>query len=104
MEARVSDLTISAITLWEAHLLMERKRIVAVATPESTIDSWLRTYPVSVAPVTAEIAVLSRSLRFDHEDPADRFIAATAHALGMPLATADAHLCNLPWLQHFGAD
>ena len=55
-------------------------------------------YPLKVIPLDLEIALLSRSLPYRHEDPADRFIAATAHRLGVPLATSDARLLGLPWL------
>ena len=45
------------------------------------------------------MAIAARTLTFNHEDPADRFIGATAHVLGVPLATADPKLHNLPWLK-----
>ena len=43
-------------------------------------------------PITAEIALLSRSPLFQHGDPADRLIGATALQLGAALITADAKL------------
>jgi PIN domain nuclease of toxin-antitoxin system len=47
----------------------------------------------------SNIAYLSRSLQFDHADPIDRFIAATAFQLNIPLVTADASLQKLSWLK-----
>ncbi|MEB3360555.1 MAG: PIN domain-containing protein [Synechococcaceae cyanobacterium] len=47
-------------------------------------------------PITAEIAVLSRSCIFQHGDPADRLIAATALHGRWPLITADEKLRALP--------
>lgn len=92
-------IAISATSIWEAHLLLERGRITPVASPEQTIRSWLGAYPFPVIPIGMEIAMLSRTLRFQHEDPADRFIASTAFQLGVPLATLDARLGSLDWLQ-----
>jgi PIN domain nuclease of toxin-antitoxin system len=45
--------------------------------------------PVSLAPLTAEIALTSCRLTDFHGDPADRIIVATAIAMGIPLITAD---------------
>ena len=47
---------------------------------------------LAVLPITPEIALLSRSSLFQHGDPADRLIGATALHLGTPLITADAKL------------
>jgi hypothetical protein len=47
-------------------------------------------------PITAEIAVLSRSSLLQQDDPADRLIAATALHGGWPLITADEQLRALP--------
>ena len=47
---------------------------------------------VSVAPVGVEIAIASRRLDLPHDDPADRFLAATAQVLDLTLVTADERL------------
>ena len=44
------------------------------------------------APLTREVAIRSRSVRIDHEDPADRFLAATADVYELPLVTGDERL------------
>ena len=49
--------------------------------------------------ITPEIALLSRSDLFEHGDPADRLIGATALQLGARLITADARLRGLPELE-----
>jgi PIN domain nuclease of toxin-antitoxin system len=91
--------TLSAATVWELALLIEKGRIDTGMSPAETVSAWLGRTPMRVIPIDAEIALLSRSLPFQHEDPADRFIAATAHRLGAPLATSDARLLSLPWLK-----
>jgi PIN domain nuclease of toxin-antitoxin system len=47
------------------------------------------------APLTHEIALAARELPFPHQDPADRFLAATALVLHLTLVTADARLQGL---------
>jgi hypothetical protein len=47
------------------------------------------------APLTHEIVVAARELPLPHQDPADRFLAATASVLGLPLVTADHRLLEL---------
>jgi PIN domain nuclease of toxin-antitoxin system len=48
--------------------------------------------PRREAALTHDIAVASRRLTLSHDDPADRFLAATAQVLGLTLVTADARL------------
>ena len=91
---------ISAISVWEACLLIEHGRLEIQATdPYQGIRDLVRQTPIKVAAVNEEIAILSRELKFKHEDPADRLIAATAKAYQLPLVTADKNLKNLRWLE-----
>lgn len=90
---------ISAVSVWEVAMLFEKERLKTNLPVGAKVADMLKRYPLTVVPVDAEIALLSRSLPFEHEDPADRFIAATAHRLGVPLATSDARLLALPWLR-----
>ncbi len=85
---------LSPISLWEALLLAEKGRITLSPNPRA----WLRDAARSVreAPLTFEVAAASRQLRLDHEDPADRFIVATAKVFGLRLITADARLLGCP--------
>ena len=90
---------ISAISVWETVTAMQKGRIATVASPENTLRNWLLGNPFQVIPLDEEIALLSRTLSFVHDDPADRFIAATAYRLNCPLATTDDRLLALPWLK-----
>ena len=47
---------------------------------------------IRILPISPRIAVLAQSDEFEHGDPADRLIAATALAYRAPLVTADAGL------------
>ena len=44
------------------------------------------------ATVTNDVAIMSRQLTLSHQDPADRFLAATARVMGLTLVTADERL------------
>ena len=90
---------ISSVSVWEIAMLFEKGRLRSDIGVDSKVRDMLSRYPLTVVPIDTDIALLSRTLPFAHEDPADRFIAATAHRLGVPLATSDARLLSLPWLK-----
>ena len=56
------------------------------------VRSMLRSTPLRAAPLNHEVAIQSRSLNLPHQDPADRFLAATAIVYDLTLVTADERL------------
>jgi len=92
LQSDESELWISPISAWEALLLAERGRIAVAGDPHLWIRKMLEMIPRREAPITNEIALKSRSLTFEHQDPADRFLVATASVLGLVLVTADKRL------------
>jgi len=96
-----AGLAIADITLWELALLQERGRLQlpAEVAPAHHLKQLLAALRLAVLPITPEIALLSRSALFQHGDPADRLIGATALQLGAPLITADARLRALDGLE-----
>lgn len=95
----VNEFALSAVSVWETVLAAQRGRIVVAASPEDNARQWLASSPVPVLPVDREIAILARTLRFEHQDPADRFIAATAYHHACALVTMDTRLSKLDWLK-----
>lgn len=93
------ELAISAISVWETAIAVQIGRLNSPMSAEETVRKWIGASPIQIVSVDSEIAILSRSLRFEHDDPADRFIAATAFRLGCPLATVDERLRKLKWLK-----
>jgi PIN domain nuclease of toxin-antitoxin system len=87
-----NELWLSPISVWEAHLLAERGRVRVDTAPAEWVERMVQALPRREAALTHEIAVASRRLALAHEDPADRFLAATAQVLGLTLVTADARL------------
>ena len=89
-----SQLWLSPISIWEFLLLAERGRVRVAdgLSPTEWVDAALARAPMHDAALTREVALRSRSVRLAHDDPADRFLAATAEVYELTLVTADEHL------------
>ena len=92
LESPHNELWLSSISVWEATVLAERGRIAINAAPAEWVREMVRAIPRREAPLTHDIAVASREVALSHQDPADRFLAATARVLGLTLVTADERL------------
>jgi PIN domain nuclease of toxin-antitoxin system len=79
---------VSAISQWEVSMLAMKGRLNLKPDEETWFSTNLAA-PVSLAPLTAEISLISCRLPEFHGDPADRIIVATAITFGIPLITAD---------------
>jgi PIN domain nuclease of toxin-antitoxin system len=88
-----NELWLSPISTWEALVLHAKGRIRL----HGDLGSWMTksTAPFREAPLTHEIALAARELKMAHQDPADRFLAATAKVLDLTLVTADVNLLGL---------
>lgn len=89
VESGEHELLLSSISLWETLLLSERGRLGLGDDPASWIEFALREYPITEAPINHRIAMLSRRIELARQDPADRFLAATAIAHDATLLTHD---------------
>ncbi len=87
---------LSPISVWEAHLLIERGRVRVDRAPAEWIREALVEAPIEEAPLTTEVALASRALVSKHRDPADRFLVATAQIFDLTLVTADRQLYSIP--------
>jgi PIN domain nuclease of toxin-antitoxin system len=88
-----NELWLSPISTWEALMLNAKGKIRLPAD----LSQWVAqaTTPLREAPLTHEIALAARQLPLAHNDPADRFLAATAQTLHLTLVTADRNLLGL---------
>ena len=91
-----NTLALSPVSVWEVLVLAEEGRVLLDPDPWSWIRTALTVRPVRRVPVTFEVALGSRAIRLGHDDPADRFIAATAMVHGLTLVTADRSLLRCP--------
>jgi len=88
-----NELWLSPVSIWEALLLHAKGRIQL----HVSVRDWVTRSTVYMreAPLTHEIVVAAQELPLPHQDPADRFLAATAEVLGLTLVTADHRLLGL---------
>ena len=73
---------------------MEKGRLIPGMPARLWIAQAMTRLPTREAPLTHDIAHESRVLDLPHEDPADRFLAATAKVLELTLVTADRRLAR----------
>ena len=92
LEDPETELWLSPISVWEVLMLAQRKRVVLTPDAEAWVRESLEQVPVHEASLNHEIAIESRSIDLDHDDPADRFLAATARVYDLTLVTADRRL------------
>lgn len=85
-------LWLSPISVWETSLLVERGRLELDTDARTWIQDAIASSGVGEAPLNHEVALQSRELKMKHDDPADRFIAATASVYQFALVTADERL------------
>jgi PIN domain nuclease of toxin-antitoxin system len=89
-----NQLWLSPVSIWEFLLLAERGRVRLRdgTRPREWVEAALSRAPMQDAALNREVAVRSRSVRVAHDDPADRFLAATADVYELTLVTADERL------------
>ena len=89
LEDPESKLWFSPISVWEILLLAEKKRILFQGDIIKAVRDIFLKIPFREAPVNREVAIQSRLVDLPHQDPADRFLAATALVYDLTLVTAD---------------
>ena len=87
-----NELWLSAISTWEFLILVEKGRVELSMPVEDWLAEAHARAPMYEAPITHEIAWESRRVDLPHQDPVDRFLAATATVLDLILVTADERL------------
>jgi PIN domain nuclease of toxin-antitoxin system len=87
-----NELWFSPISVWEILLLAEKGRISLGSDNVKSVRDIFRTIPLKEAPINLEVAVQSRLVNLPHQDPADRFLAATAVVYDLTLVTADSRI------------
>jgi PIN domain nuclease of toxin-antitoxin system len=94
LESSENELWLSPISIWELLILVEKRRVTLDRDPVAWIAAAQEAMPLLEAPLTGEVAIRSRSVDLPHEDPADRFIAATAAVYGLTLVTGDGRILD----------
>jgi PIN domain nuclease of toxin-antitoxin system len=93
-----NSLHVPVIVLTELHRLVRRGKI-AIHAPDG-LDQWFRKgliqHQAQCEPITLEIAHAAEVLPAIHNDPADRFILATAQVLGAGILSPDTVMPKYP--------
>lgn len=90
----IGRVAVPAIAFWEVGLLQERSRLRLPSTVREWRDSVLAAGAIEL-PLDGTVALRAIDLAGLHDDPADRFIVATALVHEAALVTADERL--LAW-------
>lgn len=85
-------LWLSPISVWELGMQAARGRVEI----EGDYEEWLQRarlhLPLREAPLNHQVACASLKVELPQRDPADRFLAATAHVFDLVLLTVDRQL------------
>ena len=87
--ARDTELWLSPISVWEFLLLVENGRVSVQGSARDWVEATLAKVPMHDAQLNLDVALRSRTIHTDHDDPADRFLAATAAVYDLTLVTDD---------------
>ena len=90
-----NEIWLSPVSVWEALLLAENGHIRIPEGPHRFFEAVIAEQGYRRAELTNEVAFESRRLALSTEDPADRFLAATAKVYDLTLVTADEGLLAL---------
>lgn len=85
-----SSVAISSISLYEIGQKVRLGKWPEMVSRVAALTQMAHRQGVEVLDVSAEISLAAGVLHWDHRDPFDRIIAATAHKVGLQLLSADA--------------
>jgi PIN domain nuclease of toxin-antitoxin system len=93
LESPENECWLSPISTWELLTLVAKGKMQLDLDPREWIARAVSRF--REAPLTHQIAVVSRQMQIPHQDSADRFLVATAKVLDLTLVTADRTLLGL---------
>jgi PIN domain nuclease of toxin-antitoxin system len=96
-----NELWFSAVSVWELVLLDSKKRIELGTDVATWVRQTLEQLNINEVPVTFEVALATKTAGLAHNDPADRFLAASAKVFALTLVTADERLISAPDISIF---
>lgn len=92
LESPAHELWVSPISTWAVLVLAGKGRIRLYPDPVTWVRRVYGAVPWHQAPLNHEVAIASRTIDLPHQDPVDRFLAATALVYDLTLVTADDRL------------
>lgn len=90
---------VSAISAWEIAWKEAKGHLKLGMDARSWFQAALEVQQVRETSITSKIALTAADLPRIHNDPADRFIIATALEIGIPIITPDQHFRQYPGIK-----
>ena len=87
--AAAQEIVVSSISIGEIGLKVKRGKLELPLSAAAFVVRLEVTDRVRIEPVTAATWLANLALAWEHKDPADRTIVATASLLSCPLVTSD---------------
>jgi PIN domain nuclease of toxin-antitoxin system len=94
-----NELWLSPVSVWELTILCRKGRFQVQPDLSTWVKRSMSDLQLTEAPLTNDVALAIPSINFQHGDPADQFLAATAKIFDLTLITADDHLLGLPGIR-----
>lgn len=88
-EAARDEVVVSAISLWEVGLKVQRGTLGLGIPFDDYVRRLQQVDRLTLAPVDVRVWLRVLDLPWEHRDPADRVIVATADVLDVPIVTSD---------------
>jgi len=85
-------LVVSSISIWEIGIKVKRGRLDIPISIDKYADRLNQLEKLDFIPVDVNTWLENLSLKWEHKDPADRTIVATAQILDAPLVTSDRNI------------
>ena len=86
---QASQIIISSISIWEIGIKVKKGKLEIPLPIDQFAHQLQKVKDVNVVPVETETWLTNLALNWEHRDPADRTIVATAQILQAPLVTSD---------------
>ncbi len=93
---RATGLCMSTTSLYEIGQKVRLGKWPAMAPMVRVLDAAAEDIGITLVPVDSAVALMAAGFDWPHRDPFDRFIAASAMALDLPLVSADPVFDSLP--------
>ena len=87
-------LVISSISVWEIGLKVKRGKLTIPLSIPEYVDRLDRIDKLEILPVDVRTWLENLDLKWEHRDPADRTVVATARLLGCPLIASDKRIAS----------
>ena len=87
--ANADRIGLSSISIWEIGIKVKREKLAIPLAIEEFTDKLEQIDRLDILPVDARTWIKNLELNWDHRDPADRTIVATASLHACPLVTSD---------------